>query len=193
MIAFLVLSFVLLDIVLFGLLKDFTKTDREYKLKKILDIFIYIYFYVYLIFANSLNFIEINWIFGFSIFESVLGILPLVEYKLCPERIRTTCLKYTLISCVVEFIISMPLTYFALYIINSTWFEIGSTKMNTVPEYIFEFIYLTFSIITTYNGGNIVACGIIPRIFQMIHIILIVTIIGSCANILLKDNKDNKN
>ena len=83
-----------------------------------------------------------------------------------------------LISCTVELFVSMALTYYTLYVIDPSWFQVNGIPLNSVGQKLFEFMYLAFSILTTYSSGIIVLTGIIPRIFQILHTILALTLLA---------------
>lgn len=72
--------------------------------------------------------------------------------------------------------------------INPNWFQVNDISLNTVGKKLFEFIYLTFSILTTYSSGIIILTGIVPRIFQIIHSILALTLLAKTFTLIF--NKD---
>ena len=92
-------------------------------------------------------------------------------------------------SCTVELFVSMALTYYTLYVINPNWFQVNDVLLDSVWQKLFEFIYLTFSIVTTYSSGVIVLTGIVPRIFQIFHTIIALTVLAKTLNLIFEKEK----
>ena len=91
------------------------------------------------------------------------------------------------ISCTIELFISMALTYYTLYTINSNWFEINGILLNSVEQKLFEFAYLAFSIVTTYSSGIIILTGVVPRIFQIIHTVIVLTVLAKTLKLIFSE------
>ena len=95
--------------------------------------------------------------------------------------------RWVLISCTIELFISMALTYYTLYTINSNWFEINGILLNSVEQKLFEFAYLAFSIVTTYSSVIISLTGVVPRIFQIIHTVIVLTVLAKTLKLIFSE------
>ena len=115
--------------------------------------------------------------------------MQLCIYLKIKDKKENNNYRMIIISCTVELFVSMALTYYTLYVINPNWFQINNISLNTVGQKLFEFIYLTFSILTTYSSGIIVLTGIIPRIFQMLHTILALTLLAKTFALIFHKNE----
>lgn len=82
-----------------------------------------------------------------------------------------------LISSFFGYIFSLASIYYILYFLNPTWFIVDSNF--DIARLAFEFIYYTFSITITYSSSTIIAIGIVPKIINMIHIIIFYFYIGN--------------
>lgn len=169
-----------------GVIKSLLKEKAGFKLKKIFDIFRYILLYITMISCFSEHKIWLCIITSFSMISSTF---QLYEYTKIKRRQDTDDYKMILISCTIELFVSMALTYYTLYIINPNWFQVNGILLNSVRQKLFEFAYLTFSILTTYSSGIIVITGIVPRIFQIIHTIIGLTLLVKTLDLVFAKEK----
>lgn len=167
-------------------LEPLLKKKASFKIKKIIDIFRYIILYIAMISCFSKNKILLCIITTFCM---VLSMAQLYTYTKLKRRQDTDNFKIVLISCTIELFVSMALTYYTLYVINPDWFQVNGLLLNSVGRKLFEFLYLTFSILTTYSGGIIVLTGIVPRFFQIIHTIITLTLLAKTLNLVFAIEK----
>lgn len=157
------------------------KKNADFKTKKLIDIFRYVTLYILMITGFSKYKICLCLI---TVFCMVSSTVQLCIYMKIKDKKETDDFKIVLISCTIELFISMALTYYTLYVINPNWFQVNGIPLNSVGQKLFEFIYLTFSILTTYSSGIIVLIGIIPRIFQILHTIIALTLLAKTFTII---------
>lgn len=154
--------------------------------KKYLDMFKYITIYIIaVLFLND----QILIVCIIGVVCTISSVLQLILFTNKENKNRNEYFSIILVTCLIEYLVSMALTYYVLYMINTTWFEITSVYLNNSWQYLFEFIYLTFSVLTTYSSGNIALVGIVPRIFQMFHVIFALTILAKTLNLVLRKNE----
>jgi heme A synthase len=98
-------------------------------------------------------------------------------------------LSFTLIisSLLVGILFSFSTIYYALFSFNNLWFDI--TEVPDIAHLPFEFIYFTFTVTITYSGSGIVASGVVPKIVQMIHILLFYLYFADVVMTLLKKDE----
>ena len=166
-------------------IEPYFKKKADFKTKKLIDIFRYITLYVLMITCFSESKIVLCLITAFCMVSSTVQLCIYLKIK---DKKETNNFRMVLISCTVELFVSMALTYYTLYMINPNWFQVNDISLNTVGQKLFEFIYLTFSILTTYSSGIIILTGIVPRIFQIIHSILALTLLAKTFTLIF--NKD---
>lgn len=94
--------------------------------------------------------------------------------------------KAMIISVVVGLFFTMTEIYFSLFMLNSEWFLVDKTITNNALKVAFEFIYYTFSVTITYSGSGIEAVGIVPKVFQMMHVLFFYIFAGDAVLQLLK-------
>lgn len=165
---------IILMVYLLGI-EPYLKKKADFRKEKMIDIFRYITLYFFAIIFGAEDKILLCVLTSFSMISSTV---QLCIYSKIKDKKENNNYRMVIISCAVELFVSMALTYYTLYVINPNWFQINDISLNTVGQKLFEFIYLTFSILTTYSSGIIVLTGIIPRIFQMLHTILALTILA---------------
>ena len=156
-------------------IEPYLKKNADFRKEKMIDIFRYITLYFFAIIFGAEDKILLCVLTSFSMISSTVQLCIYLKIK---DKKENNNYRMVIISCAVELFVSMALTYYTLYVINPNWFQINDISLNTVGQKLFEFIYLTFSILTTYSSGIIVLTGIIPRIFQMLHTILALTILA---------------
>lgn len=159
------------------------KKKANFKIKKLIDIFKYIMVYIIMICCFSENKIYLCFITMIIMLSSTGQLYVYMKIK---DKAETDNFRMILISCTVELFISMSLTYYTLYVINPNWFETNEILLDSIGQKLFEFVYLTFSVLTTYNSGVIVLTGIIPRIFQIIHTTIALTLLAKTLNLILQ-------
>lgn len=157
------------------------KKKANFRTKKLIDIFRYVTLYILVITCFSEYKI---WLCLITAFSMVSSTVQLCIYMKIKDKKETDDFRMVLISCTVELFVSMALTYYTLYMINPNWFQVNDISLNTVGQKLFEFIYLTFSILTTYSSGIIVLTGIIPRIFQIFHTIIALTVLAKTLSLI---------
>ena len=172
--------FIIILIYLLGM-EPYFKKKADFKTKKLIDIFRYITLYVLMISCFSGNKIVLCIITLSCMVSSTVQLCVYIKIK---DKKETNNFRIVLISCTVELFVSMALTYYTLYMINPNWFQVNDISLNTVGQKLFEFIYLTFSILTTYSSGVIVLTGIIPRIFQVFHTIIALTVLAKTLSLI---------
>lgn len=177
--------FIIILIYLTGI-EPYLKKNASFKTKKLLDIFRYIMLYIVMISCFSENKIGLCLITAFCVLSSTIQLCLYVEVE---NKKETDDFKMTLMSCTVELFVSMALTYYTLYVINPNWFQVNDVLLDSVWQKLFEFIYLTFSIVTTYSSGVIVLTGIVPRIFQIFHTIIALTVLAKTLNLIFEKEK----
>lgn len=165
---------IILMVYLLGI-ESYLKKKADFRKEKMIDIFRYITLYFFAIIFGAEDKILLCVLTSFSMISSTVQLCIYLKIK---DKKENNNYRMVIISCAVELFVSMALTYYTLYVINPNWFQINDISLNTVGQKLFEFIYLTFSILTTYSSGIIVLTGIIPRIFQMLHTILALTILA---------------
>ncbi len=165
---------IILMVYLLGI-EPYLKKKADFRKEKMIDIFRYITLYFFAIIFGAEDKILLCVLTSFSMISSTVQLCIYLKIK---DKKENNNYRMVIISCAVELFVSMALTYYTLYVINPNWFQINDISLNTVGQKLFEFIYLTFSILTTYSSGIIVLTGIIPRIFQMLHTILALTILA---------------
>jgi len=94
--------------------------------------------------------------------------------------------KAMIISVVVGLFFTIAEIYFSLFMLNKDWFCINESIANNALRTAFEFIYYTFSVTITYSGSGIEVVGIIPKVFQMMHILFFYIFAGEAILMLLK-------
>ena len=156
-------------------IEPYLKKNADFRKEKMIDIFRYITLYFFAIIFGAEDKILLCVLTSFSMISSTVQLCIYLKIK---DKKENNNYRMVIISCAVELFVSMALTYYTLYVINPNWFQINDISLNTVGQKLFEFIYLTFSILTTYSSGIIVLTGIIPRIFQMLQTILALTILA---------------
>ena len=156
-------------------IEPYLKKNADFRKEKMIDIFRYITLYFFAIIFGAEDKILLCVLTSFSMISSTVQLCIYLKIK---DKKENNNYRMVIISCAVELFVSMALTYYTLYVINPNWFQINDISLNTVGQKLFEFIYLTFSILTTYSSGIIVLTGIIPRIFQMLHTIRALTILA---------------
>lgn len=157
------------------------KKNANFRTKKLIDIFRYVTLYILMIACFSEYKIGLCLITAFSMVSSTGQLCIYMKIK---DKKETDNFRMVLISCTVELFISMALTYYTLYVINPNWFQVNGIPLDSVVEKLFEFIYLTFSILTTHSSGIIVLTGIVPRIFQILHTIIALTVLAKTFTII---------
>ena len=157
------------------------KKNANFRTKKLIDIFRYVALYILMVTCFSEYKIGLCLITAFSMVSSTAQLCIYMKIK---DKKETDDFRMVLISCTVELFISMALTYYTLYVINPSWFQVNGIPLNSVGQKLFEFIYLTFSILTTYSSGIIVLTGIVPRIFQILHTIIALTVLAKTFTII---------
>lgn len=187
-----IFSFVYCDVAIIFLLLNTLKNEKRYKVKKVVDVFFYIATYIMIIWWNTVDsnmlYFKPEVILVVSVSMYFLGIIPMFRFLKEKENKRINVRKYTLFSLFSETIVAMSLTYYSLYLMNPDWYIIGDLKLDSVISIAFEFIYFTFSLMLTYSGGELSACGIVPRVFQMIHVFLFMICLGEIASRIFKMN-----
>lgn len=168
------------------ILEPLLKKKVSFKYKKVIDIFRYIIMYIVTISCFSENKI---WLCIITAFSMISSMAQLYVYTKLKRKQDTDSFKMILISCTVELFVSMALTYYTLYVINPDWFQVNGLLLNSVWQNMFEFAYLTFSILTTYSSGIIVLTGIVPRIFQIFHMIIAFTLLAKTLNLVFTVEK----
>lgn len=168
------------------LLDNFYKRKVMFRWKKIIDIIRYIAIYVLII---SFPLDDKFFLILITTVSMISSIGQLFAYLKIKDRKQNENFQVILLSCTVELLVSMSLTYYTLYVINPDWFLISNISLNTIGERLFEFFYLTFSVVTTYSSGIIVLTGILPRLFQIIHTIIALTLLAKTFRLIW--NKEN--
>ena len=176
---------VILMVYLIGI-EPYLKKKADFRKEKLIDIFRYITLYFFAIICCSERNILLCLLTSFSMISSTVQLCIYLKIK---DKKENNNYRMIIISCTVELFVSMALTYYTLYVINPNWFQINNISLNTVGQKLFEFIYLTFSILTTYSSGIIVLTGIIPRIFQMLHTILALTLLAKTFALIFHKNE----
>lgn len=162
-------------IVSLGLIFDYTKNRRLYLLKKVMDTLLYILIFIF--YAQYYQFFMIEGKMGgniqyvFLIVSVIECFFALKQIKIFREAKDFRYSKMTFISVIVELIFGLTSIYFVIFMINPNWFSFDNA-INNCYELAFEFLYYTFSVTITYSGSGITAIGIIPRVIQMIHILI---------------------
>lgn len=176
---------VILMVYLIGI-EPYLKKKADFRKEKLIDIFRYITLYFFAIICCSERKILLCLLTSFSMISSTVQLCIYLKIK---DKKENNNYRMIIISCTVELFVSMALTYYTLYVINPNWLQINNISLNTVGQKLFEFIYLTFSILTTYSSGIIVLTGIIPRIFQMLHTILALTLLAKTFALIFHKNE----
>lgn len=157
---------------------------KNFKQEKLIDIFRYILLYVIMIVCFSDDKICLCFIMFFSMISSTAQLYVYLKLRNIKGNSN---FRWVLISCTIELFISMALTYYTLYTINSNWFEINGILLNSVEQKLFEFAYLAFSIVTTYSSGIIILTGVVPRIFQIIHTVIVLTVLAKTLKLIFSE------
>jgi hypothetical protein len=141
--------------------------------KKIVDIlFLFVFYFGYIFLVTyqrnpveylSFSFLSIGILIGFLIliskrYEKQQQIKSRILYGLC--------VLYDFLGVIIAF----SLIYYFMYSFNNTWFTIES--MTYIPRLAFEFIYFSFAVTITYAGSEISIAGVLPKIIQMLHIMI---------------------
>lgn len=163
-------------------IESFCKKRMTFKWKKIIDIIRYVTIYTVIILFSLNNRYFLVLVTAMTMISSVGQLCAYLKIK-C--RKQNENFKIILLTCAVELLVSMSLTYYTLYIINPDAFLINDISLSTVSEKMFEFFYLTFSIVTTYSSGIIILIGIVPRIFQVIHTVIVLTLLAKTFGLIL--------
>lgn len=162
--------------------KEFTKNDKSFITKKVIDILVFTTFYIivailykfsldYPQFMKKLRWVNIGIVVLYVI--KIVGFLwELGLFKKNIRHVHNTSLKLMVISVVIGLFISISGLYFNLYIAFPNWFNLNNVKVGDWLGTAFEFIYFTFTVTITYSGSGIELIGVIPKIVQMIHILI---------------------
>lgn len=171
--------------IIWGITSDLKK-KANFINKKLIDIFRYITLYIWAIICLSEYRISLCLITAFSMLSSTWQLHIYIKMK---DKKENENYMMVLISCTVELFVSMALTYYTLYVIDPSWFQVNGIPLNSVGQKLFEFMYLAFSILTTYSSGIIVLTGIIPRIFQILHTILALTLLAKTFTLIFRKDE----
>lgn len=177
---------VVLGVVYLVKIEPLLKKKADFRTKKLIDIFRYIILYVLMISCFSQYKVPLCFMTVFCMISSSVQLFIYVKMK---DKKETNNFKMVLISCTVELFISMALTYYTLYVINPSWFQVNDILLESSGQKMFEFIYLTFSILTTYSSGNIILIGIVPRTFQILHTIIALTLLTKTFTLIFHKNE----
>lgn len=176
----------IVGLIYLGVIEPILKSKAEFKTRKIIDIFRYIMVYVVMVSCFSERLVLLYVITTVYMISSTAQLYTYTKLKSIQD---TENFKMILISCAIELFVAMALTYYTLYMTNPNWFQVNDLLFNSVWKNMFEFIYLTFSILTTYSSGIIVLTGIVPRTFQIIHTVIALTLLAKTLNLVFSKEK----
>lgn len=171
---------------------------RKFFMKKIVDIVVVlVHFLTFVAFYNlwiddtvildkkAITFIvTVNIISSCFNFYTFASQIPMFKQNI--SNIHGKEDKAMIISIVVGLFFSIVEIYFSLFMANSDWFIVDESIANNALKTAVEFIYYTFSVTITYSGSGIEVIGIVPKIFQMMHVLFFYIFAGDTILQLIK-------
>ena len=164
---------------------NWTKTDTRFRFKKILDVLVSLFIYIFVVFSHYASLDQSKLFFWSSIATAVCAFYVLFGFYLnqiasfstVPDKaIRGKNFVYILVSLFFALVSAGSILNYVSYMIWPDFYNVPDCL--DFAEIAFEFFYYTFTLIITYSGTSINAVHSISKIIQIVEICVFYVVFG---------------
>lgn len=164
---------------------DWTKTDTRFRFKQILDMFVSLFIYIFLVFSHYVSLYQSKLFFWCSIITSVFTfsvlfgsyLKQIAFFSRIPDtNIRGKNFVYILASLFFTLVSAGSILNYASYMVWPDFYNVPESM--DFAEIAFEFFYYTFTLMITYSGTSIDAVHLISKIMQIVEICVFYVFFG---------------
>ena len=165
---------------------DWTKTEKRFRIKKIMDAILPVLTYAFVVYGHYIYILNKSKVTFWMIV--ILGLVvwgievwfcvnQLVFFSKLPSRsIKGKNFVYVLISLFFALLLACTTLNYLTYIIWPNYFDIPNGLNHAAIG--FEFLYYTFTLMITYSAGSIEVLHVVAKIIQMVEISLFYILFG---------------